>query len=105
MDKFNYQTCCVESDGDSITAMVNAEKVITYQTALKHMTGLLEWARARGYAMRRPSITLRTDWHVSFHKSVYKGDPCYYVQWSGIEYIWLRKPPVDGWGYGALKPE
>ena len=99
---FHYATCCVESDGESITAMVDAARDITYRTALKHMTDLLIWARARGYEAREPGVTLRTDWHVSFHKSVYQGKPCYYVQWSGIEYIWLRGPAANSWGYGEL---
>lgn len=99
---FHYHTCCVESDGESITAMVEVAKDITYHTALKHMTGLLEWAKSRGYEKRAPGITLKNDWHVSFHKSTYRNQPCYYVQWSGIEYIWLRGPQAESWGYGEL---
>ena len=99
---FHYATCCVESDGESITTMVDAERSITYRTALKHMVGLLEWAGAHGYECRAPNLTLKNDWSVSFHKSVYRGKPCYYVRWSAIEYIWLRGPPAVSWGYGEL---
>ena len=100
--KFHYATCCVESDGESITAMADAARDITYRTALKHMTGLLEWARARGYEPRAPGLTLKNDWSVSYHKSFYQGRRCYYLVWSHIEYIWLQGPAPDNYGYGDL---
>tara|TARA_Y100000310_G_scaffold311841_1_gene358533 strand:- start:5 stop:670 length:666 start_codon:yes stop_codon:yes gene_type:complete len=34
-------------------------------------------------------ITLESDWSVSYHKSIFKGIPCYYVDHSRIEHIFL----------------
>jgi hypothetical protein len=103
--KFRYATCCIEAKGEDITEMVDVAKDITYRAALRHMTGLLDWARAHGYESRAPGLTLKSDWAVSFHKSIYRGQPCYYLRWSGIEYIWLRGLPQENWGYGELRPE
>ena len=70
--------------------MVDASREVTYRTVLKHCDGLLEWAEGMSY-FRHPSqgLTLKDDWAVSYHKSVYRGRPCYYVRHSSIEYIWV----------------
>ena len=102
---FHYATCCVESDGKSIDEMRDAAREITYRTALKHMAGLREWAKAHGYEARAPGCTLKHDWSVSYHRSVYQGQQCYYLVWSHIEYIWLEGSPPESWGYGELNEE
>ena len=99
--QFNYVTCCVDSDGESINGLVDAATVVTYRTMMLNCNGLLPWAKAHGYAKRGPGLTLRADWAVTFHKSKYRGKPCYYLQWSGIEYIWTKDKHVGNWGYGT----
>jgi len=32
-------------------------------------------------------LTMSQDWHVSYHRSVYRGHPCVYFDHSSIEYI------------------
>jgi hypothetical protein len=70
--------------------MVDQSRDITYRTFQKHAKGLTDWAREMGY-VRDPQhggLSLKNDWHVSYHKSEYDGRPCYYLVHSAIEYIW-----------------
>jgi hypothetical protein len=36
---------------------------------------------------------LKDDWAVSFWSGRYRGERCYYVAHSGIEYIWTKRRP------------
>jgi len=100
--EFHYQTCCVESDAESINALCDAAEDVSYEELVANCVGVDEWAVTKGYDIdREQGLVLEDDWHVSFCKSTYQGEPCYYIQWSRIEYIWLRQAPVAGWGYGS----
>jgi len=92
-----YETDCVSSDGPSINAMRDhpAERRVTYETMLKHCDGLLDWAHDNNYDLRSDAadshgLTLKNDWAVSYHKSFFQGRRCYYLVWSGIEFIWTE---------------
>lgn len=90
---FIYACSCVDcSDGRFITRMVDEAVDVTYETVLKHCRGLLEWAEQKGY-FRHPQqgLTLKNDRHVTYHRSRFKGLPCYYVCWSAIEFIWCKE--------------
>jgi hypothetical protein len=86
---FEYETCCVNADGDDITEMCDQSISITYRTfisklspaARKEIKGML------GY--ERQGLTLKGDWHVSYHRSKYQGKRCYYLVHSAIEYVFL----------------
>ena len=65
--------------------MIEAAVDVTYRTMRRVCEGLQEWAKAHGYDNDLP---LSKDWHVSYHRSTFKGKLCYFLQWSGIEYIW-----------------
>lgn len=72
--------------------MVDEAVGVTYETVLKHCRGLAEWAAQKGYARSsQQGLTLKNDNHVSFHRSRFKGLPCYYVRWSSIEFIWCKE--------------
>ena len=87
MKPFNYHTCCIDANGADINAMTARARTITYRTMLKYCD-LISWAHEQGYGRRTPDLTLRRDWYVSYHKSVYRGQPCYYMCHSAIEFIW-----------------
>jgi hypothetical protein len=94
MKPYRYETSCVESDGPSITAMAEAATDVSYRTVLRRCEGLLEWAVGQGYKRRRDQgLTLRNDWCVSYHRSRYRGRPCYYLCWSSIEFVWVLDAP------------
>jgi len=96
-----FETDCTQCDHrvDALNAMIEEgmEREITYGTMLRHCQGLLTWAKAHGYDLRKDQgLTLRLDCHVTFHKSHFEGRPCYYLQWSGIEFIWCKGSETPG---------
>lgn len=94
MKDYVYLTCCVDieepQEVDSLRCMVELSTGVTYQTVQRHCQGLAEWAISKGYGNPR-GLTLKKDWAVSYHKSTFLKMPCYYVRWSAIEFIWVRK--------------
>jgi len=92
---FIYETCCMnisQEDVPALQEMTRGAKSITYDTMRRHCRGFLDWAKQHGYVIHGNDLKLRNDWHVGYYKSSFKGRPCYYVQWSGIEYIWTPRP-------------
>jgi len=87
MRRYHYHTCCIESKGEWINDMTQQARDVTLRTFRRNCAGVREWAEAHGYS-RQLGISLCNDWHVSYHKSRYRGQPCYYVRWSAIEFIW-----------------
>jgi hypothetical protein len=94
--KYHYETCCVESDGQSINDMRDHPSCrdVTYGTMLRHCNGMLQWAIDHNYDSRSNAadshgLTLRSDWAVGYYRSVFRGRPCYYLVWSAIEFIWV----------------
>jgi len=86
--KFSYETSCLESTGHFINSMKENQTPITFETMKRNCEGLLEWSRSKGYDRELP---IQNDFHVSYHKSYYRYKPCYYVRWSAIEFIWVKK--------------
>jgi hypothetical protein len=87
-----YETNCTEAAGEDIQEMREAAVPISYLTMQKHCYGLKRWALDHGYRrLRTKGPTLRTDPFVGFYKSTYQGKPCYYLTWSGIEWIWTKE--------------
>ena len=66
--------------------MVDDARQITLRTLLKHCEGVKEWAIDHGYG---DGLELKDDYCVSFYKSTFEGKPCYYIDWSSIESVWL----------------
>ena len=87
-------TTCVNSDGPSINAMQQAAKQITYGTLRRHLgAALVEAERGLGYDVghkREIGLRMRKDWAVSYYRSTYQGQPCFYFVWSHIEHIFLQ---------------
>lgn len=85
-----YALCCVDAVGSAIEHMVDDSREITRRTFLKHVDheSLQALEQLLAYA-RHPSqgLTMAADWHVSYHKSRYRGKPCVYFVHSAIEYI------------------
>jgi hypothetical protein len=104
MPKFTYQTCCVEAKGSDIREMSDNAQEVTYATFARRCAGVQTWARVHGYDRYMP---LSKDWHVSYYKGQYRAQPCYFLVWSGIEFIWLprlqKKSPAHDWGYGTQR--
>lgn len=89
---YDFLTSCVEcEDVDALSQMIEDAEQLTYRTFRKHLgPQLLVWAREKGYDRDLP---LQRDWHVTYYRSTFGSDPCLFLCWSAIEFIWiLRKP-------------
>jgi hypothetical protein len=90
-----FVTNCVNSDGRSIIDMTDRGREVSYNLLKKHCQGLRQWEQEQGYAKdgspRSKGLTLRNDYAVRFYKSKYKGKECYYIDWSAIEWVWVKK--------------
>ena len=93
--KFVYRCCCCDlsqpTDVQALNRMIEEAKPVTYRTFRKYAVGLDQWAKEKGYG-DPPGLTLKRDWAVSYHKSKIMGQPCYYLRWSAIEFIWIQFP-------------
>jgi hypothetical protein len=91
MSKYIYETCCVNSTAEKIHAMVDVARTVTLSTLRRHIAGLDDWAIGMSYSVgAERGLHLKDDWAVTFHKSVYCGEPCYYIDHSAIEHIFTK---------------
>lgn len=95
---FQYVTNCVNcpgpNPGEAINAMVDRARDITRPTFLTYVDAdeLHRIEDSLSYERNaRSGLTMAGDWHVSYHKSQFRGDPVVYFQHSGIEFI-FRAP-------------
>jgi len=91
---YTYETSCTACDDrlDALNKMIEVAVDIKYDTMQRHCEGLAEWAVEQGYMKNaQQGLTLNQDWHVSYHKSNFDGWPCYFLRWSAIEFIWVKK--------------
>ena len=87
---FEYVTNCVqERSVSALNDMIDSARSVTWATIKKHCAGLQEFCADLGYTPGE-ELQIDTDWHVRFYKSKFKGRPCYYVDHSSIEYIFLE---------------
>lgn len=87
---WRYRTNCVQSTAYHINTMVDASKTISRVTFLKYVDreSLNAVEGILGYESHHSQgLTMAQDWHVSYHRSVYRGHPCVYFDHSSIEYI------------------
>jgi len=88
--RLTYETCCVQSTSERITALVQQERQISRRTFLRYVDRRFLWhvEQRFGYARdRRRGVTMASDWHVSYYRSLYDGRPCVFFRHSAIEYI------------------
>lgn len=92
--KATFHISCVHANGDDIHSMVERGRDISHTTFKRRC----EWepiAQALGYATGKPTrqnrdlLRLENDWCVRFYKSLYQGEPCYYMVHSAIEYVFI----------------
>lgn len=87
MNKMSLVTTCVDSTAKSITDMVDSSREITCKTFFRHVDRK-EVSLMLGYSLHKlRGLTIRDDYTISYHKSKYRGKPCYYLVWSAIEYV------------------
>jgi hypothetical protein len=87
---YRFQTSCVAAAAADIEAMTDddVQVEVTYTEMAKHCD-LRSFESTFGYG---PDIglELKDDTMVSYWKSTYQGRPCYFLDHSRIEYIWVK---------------
>jgi hypothetical protein len=94
--RFKYFRRCDDFDHTDVyelNKMVEGAKDSTYDTMQRHCAGLRNWALEQGYDPFKGGLTLRKDWHVSYHRSRIFGRRCYFLRWSSFEVIWIEETP------------
>lgn len=92
MNKFRYETCCVEATGRNINDMVHHDnqRDITYGTFVKKIGGVGEVNQLCDGLYGR-HFPLKNDHYVTYASSYYRGRRCVYMTHSAIEYIFTEE--------------
>ena len=80
-----FLTDCTNSTAELIDAMIDSADEISHTEFATHVDAD-DWIKTNAAFC----IPLHEDWHVTFHKSNYNGNPCVYFQHSGIEHIFTE---------------
>jgi len=89
MQKYKYETCCVQSTAELIDDMTENSVSITKETFFKHVSIKDVHSLFPVYGLGSCIRTIKSDYHVSYHKGFYNGMRCYYLVHSAIEYIFI----------------
>lgn len=97
-EKFIYLGCCIDFTADDINELDEANDESwpgegnAVEIMREHCAGFDQWAETMGYVLD-PSqgLTVENDQCLSYGKSWFRGVPCYYVDHSRIEYIWVDR--------------
>ena len=103
---FRFLTNCVNAGGlpfmtyaragEAINQMKDAATQVTRKTFMQHVNreDLRELEDQLGYARHyKQGLVMANDYHVSYWKGVFAGEPCFYFDHSLIEHIFTRKEP------------
>lgn len=90
--RYTYHTNCINSTYELISALTETASQITYRTFMKHVELDKVLALFPFYERDpRRGLTVKNDWAIGYYKGVYDGQPCYFMDHSRIEYIFLRQ--------------
>jgi len=81
-ENYYYHINCVDAKGDDIEEMTDIAKEISWKTLFGYVNKS-DVNDIFGYDVSK-------DYSVSCYKSKYRGKPCFYIQHSRIEYVFLR---------------
>lgn len=91
---YRYWKSCVDLHGyqvELLNRMIDDERPIIFETFLGRCAGVQRWAEEHGYAKNHLfGLTLREDTLVRFYRSKWRGERCYFIRWSAIEFIWRK---------------
>jgi len=100
---YGYLTCCIESRAEDIDAMVDHPQCKRLES-MNEIIDMLDDCDLTGaiyisqYANDDTIVPrLEKDWAVSFYKSVFKGQECYYICHSATEIIFVKKSVLGSW--------
>ena len=93
MPEYSWLQTCVGADYWEIHKMQDAGEEIDYDE-LVEAVGIDELRRffpEYDWDQTGDGLTLKDDWSVTYHRSLYRGFPCMVVGHSGIDYIWIKE--------------
>ena len=94
---YRYWKSCMDLEDFEVVqlgTMVACQWPITFDTLLSHCDGVQDWAVEHGYETdRRRGLVLNGDPLVGFYRSRWRGERCYFIRRSAIEFIWRK----GGW--------
>lgn len=98
-NRFSLSFTCVQlspADVPDLHAMCEAAVDIEFSTFARHCN----WqpvARELGYTVGPgEGLRIANDYTVRFKRSVWRGQRCYYIDWSRIEHVFLDPHAVTG---------
>jgi hypothetical protein len=95
-DKFKLAIRCVDApqnEVEHLNDLYNYDREITFKTFAKHV----DWkpiAEQMGYVTtkgKQEGLRLVHDYCVKFYKSVWKGTPCYHMDHSSVDFVFLKQ--------------
>lgn len=93
MTGFRFLGTCVSlADGPAISAMRESGRPVSYRILRRRCPELPRIARAIGYG-RDTGLSLGRDWAVSFWRGTFRGERCYWFDWSHIEFVFVGGRP------------
>ena len=84
-----FLTSCVDARGEDIDEMTSSSTEVSYDE-INFNCDLLNFEEVMGYGRKPGELHLPADTMVTFNRGFYKGCPCYYIEHSRIEYIWVN---------------
>lgn len=97
--------CTDKSTAPHLADMMDQARPITFRTfvkavgleSIRQIFGDYQWGHGK-------DIRMKNDPYVTYFRSKFKGDPCYYVRHSGIEYIFVEEDalPKDSDGPATI---
>lgn len=105
MNAYRYRTNCVNSTAALICPMVDAARSVTWETFKAHVPVREVQSVFPHYSYRGEHrnaegeqvapLHIKNDYAVSFHRSMFDGERCYYIRHSAIEYIFTQEQRHD----------
>lgn len=98
MGRYTLRFNCTDftpADAPDLLAMQDAARRVCWPTFARR-TRWQPLARSLGYAVgREKGLRLKDDPYVGFYRSRFRGQPCYYLEHSRVEHIFLCEEGAD----------
>ena len=83
---------CPDLTGPFVNYIQDHEQGVTYDTRVRHvdLDQLNQFKQSVGYGRWESGLTMKNDWHISYHRSrTPSGRTVYYFVWSHMEYVYV----------------
>jgi hypothetical protein len=89
MSEFKYVHACPGSTYEDIQSLQEHEIPVTMAT-FRSRVGSRQWKWIQQVLGYDRDFPISKDWHVGYFRSVYRGQPAYFLRHSRIEYIFTK---------------